>query len=85
MNDRELASLATEQVKLAGGFISFVDFDVAMFAIPYVAPFHWIVGWGLSPVSRKRNRDKMCAFAACKYGFIEQVHNGYKLLTLAGG
>lgn len=87
MKDRELALLVTRQVKIAGGFISFADFDTVMFDISYLTPFHWIAGWGLSRASRKRNRDKMCAFAACKYGFIEQVHNGYQLLkrTLDSG
>lgn len=75
------AEIAARVVMDAGGAITFADFDDAMEPQIYFAPLHWVAGWGLPVRHRKRNLDKMCAFAACELGLIEQTADGYRVVT----
>ena len=80
-----LTTLETENAKIArrvvatfGGKISFADYDKAMKRENYFVPLSWCAGWG-DRVLFKENNDKLCAFAACKIGLLEQTSTGYKI------
>ena len=70
---------AVEEVTKGGGYLSFVDYDLAMDKRVIFPPFHWIDGWDLPVTEKKKNDEKMCAFAAIKRGLLRQTKTGYEL------
>jgi len=70
--------LALKMVKNAGGYLSYEAYDRIMGSAVYFKPLHWIAGWGDSALS-KSNSNKMCAFVACKNGWLVQEKEGYRI------
>ena len=79
----KLAQMARDKILTAGGEVTFNEYDSLMYPERYFTPFNWIIGWGLPVGDKKRNNDKMCAFAACKHKLIEQTKTGYKVISNA--
>ena len=77
--ERNNALKAVEVIRRAGGRITFNEYDKAMAGIQYFIPLSWCIGWGLTPLARKANTDKLCVFKACQLGLIKQTAGGYIL------
>ncbi len=70
---------ALEVVMRAGGEVTFSEYDKLMAKEIYFAPAHW--GWA-GTHSGKPNGDKLCVFAACEMGLLEQTKDGYKVKSV---
>ena len=74
-----LGYLAADLIANAGGYLSFEEYDKLMFPVIYFPPISWIQGWGLPKPLWKSNMDKLCVFAAVKYGLVEPTPYGYRI------
>lgn len=75
--------LAAKVIEEDGGFVTFDRYDKLMFCKRYLIPLIWNAGWGLSFSYKKANNDKLCVFAACTMGIVEQTDTGYLLKSNA--